>query len=365
MPHGYHSLKRNEPLSRHTSLHVGGPAAFWFEPVESELPVLLELADRADLPFLLIGGGSNLLVSDAGFPGVVARFSDVSIPTFYPWGWRPDADTVEASAHASYPWDRFVQESVAAGCQGIECLSGIPGTVGAAPVQNIGAYGQQVSDTLAYVVVLDRRDNSWKQLTAEQCGFGYRRSIFNAGPDAGRYIIRDVYLRLRRGAPGCRTYEQVAAAVPVGATAAQVRDAVLAIRARKGMLLDWRSDRGNNWSAGSFFKNPVVPAAQVPDRAVAWPAGGDRSKLSAAWLIEAAGFTKGHTRGGAAISADHALSLVNLGGHGKPSATSADIVGLARDIQESVISRFGILLEPEVQLVGFAEYPLLRAQAPA
>jgi len=340
---------------------VGGPAAFWFEPVESELPVLLELADRAGLPFLLIGGGSNLVVSDTGFPGVAARLSDVTAPSVFPRDQRQDSDTVEVSVHASYPWDRFVRDTVVAGYQGVECLSGIPGTAGAAPVQNIGAYGQQLSDSLLYIGVLDRRDGTRQWLPADRCGFGYRRSIFNVGPDAGRYVILDVCFRLQRTAPGCRAYDQVAAAVPEGASPEQVRDAVLAIRARKGMLLDWRSGRGNNWSAGSFFKNPVVPVAQVPDRAVAWPAGDDRRKLSAAWLIEAAGFVRGYTRGGAAISADHALSLVNLGGHGKPSATAADIVGLAREIQDGVLARFDVLLEPEVQLVGFDEYPLLRA----
>lgn len=333
-----------------TSFGTGGPAFLIcdFESGEEELHAL-ELADRLSLPVAVLGEGTNVLLSDAGWPGVVIRPVTDPAGTIWPRRDYQTESEISVKAYPSAVWDQVAGLAVKEGWPGAECLSGIPGTVGAAPVQNIGAYGQQVSEIIESVTAVDIRDRRLRTFTRSECGFGYRTSIFNRPENVDRFIITEVMLRFCRAGPPCRTYDQVAALTTEHSSLTDVRDVVLDIRRRKGMLA------GQHRSAGSFFKNPVVPVVDYPEEASAVFLGDGRVKLSAAWLIERAGFFKGYVRGGAGISPDHTLALVS-----HHYATSADIVALAREIQERVANRFGIVLESEVRLIGFPDYPLLR-----
>ena len=329
-------LQENVPLAPQTTLQVGGPARFF---VEADSPQALQeaiaFARSRQLKLFVLGGGSNLLVADAGWPGVVVKIAIRGIDQ------RDGADgNVLFEVGAGESCDEFVGRSVAANCAGIECLSGIPGSVGGTPVQNVGAYGQEVSDTIESVQVFDLRDNQVRELCAEACGFAYRTSIFNTS-ERGRFVVlRVTYALISGGTPRLeyadlkRHFEGKPAP-----TLAEVREAVLQIRARKGMLIvegdpDCRS-------AGSFFKNPVLSSDQYQEltqRAAAmklevpsYPALEARRKVSAAWLVEHSGFAKGYTRGAVGISRKHALAIVNRGG-----ATAADIIGLKNEIQKRV-----------------------------
>jgi UDP-N-acetylmuramate dehydrogenase len=331
------------PLAAHTTLGVGGAARFYAR-VEREEHVAeaVAWARERGLPVLVLGGGSNLLVADEGFPGLVAHVSLGGV------AYGEDG-TVEAGAGES--WDALVEGAVARGLAGFECLSGIPGLVGATPIQNVGAYGQEVRETIARVRAYDLEAGAAVDFDNEACRFGYRESRFKL-EDRGRFVVLSVGYRLEpAGAPAVR-YPELARyleehAAPRPSLAA-VRAAVLAIRRRKSMVLD--PGDPDSRSAGSFFVNPIVPEA-VADRIGVdgmprYPAAGG-VKLSAAWLIERAGFSRGYARGAAGLSSKHTLAIVNRGG-----ATARDVAALAREIRDRVAERFGVTLTPEPVFVG-------------
>lgn len=340
-----------------TTFRVGGPAKKLITAsTETELIEAVTEADRAGEPLLIIGGGSNLLISDDGFPGTVIKIATRG----------RDADVSSCSGAtitlaAGEPWDDFVAESVVEGWSGLEALSGIPGLVGATPIQNVGAYGAEISQTLASVRTFDRQARQQKTFAVSDCGFGYRWSRFKAEPD--RYVILAVTLQLRFGdlsAPVAYAQLAQTLGVPIGTRvgAAAVRDAVLELRRSKGMVLD--EDDHDTWSAGSFFTNPVLTAeasARLPEAAPRYPQPDGTIKTSAAWLIEHAGFERGY--GGkvhgakndeapsATLSGKHTLALTNRG-----SATAADLLQLAREVRAGVLDRFGVELVPEPNLVN-------------
>jgi UDP-N-acetylmuramate dehydrogenase len=351
-------LEENKTLAPLTTFGIGGPAR-WFVAAESEDDVreAAAWAGQHGVALFVLGGGSNLLVSDEGFDGLVLRVCLRGVTQS-----EQDGFTV-FSAAAGEDWDAFVEQTVRANCAGVECLAGIPGTVGGTPVQNVGAYGQDVASTLSRVRAFDLLQHALVEFSAAECHFAYRRSRFNA-EERGRYVVMRVDYRLTPGGAPTLRYADLQRAFPAGteATLPEVAEAVRNIRHAKGMLLvvgdpDCRS-------AGSFFKNPVVPIEQL--RGIAdesgsepphFPAGpepeyGGKVKLPAAWLIEHAGFGKGTSRGAAAISSRHTLALINRGG-----ATAAEILALAAEIRTAVHAHFQILLEREPVLVGFRELP--------
>ena len=354
------NLTEHVSLAPMTTLGVGGPAR-WFAEAKTldELREVLRWRSEESLELLVLGGGSNLLIADDGFPGLALRVATRGIE-FGSYGGR-----MIATAAAGEPWDAFVAACVDRELAGVECLSGIPGCVGAAPIQNIGAYGQEVSASIVAVDVLDVATGAARRLSSSECGFAYRDSIFKR-ESRGRFVVTSVSLALREdGVPSVR-YPDLARELErrgaSDATLAGVRSAIIAIRAAKAMVIDPADP--DSRSAGSFFVNPVIDAAGVAriealvseraghQRAAAmprYPVAEGRVKLSAAWLIEAAGFAKGHERGAARISTKHALALVNGGG-----ATAADVAGLAREIRDRVDSMFGVRLAPEPVLVGLA-----------
>jgi UDP-N-acetylmuramate dehydrogenase len=326
---------------------VGGPASRAVTTAtEAELLATVRELDSAGEPLLLVGGGSNLLVGDAGFDGTVVSVAMRGI----------DAE-VSACAGATVTvaagedWDALVARSLAEEWSGLEALSGIPGLTGATPIQNVGAYGSDVSQTIASVRTLDRHTGQLKTFAAAECGFGYRNSRFKAEP--GRHVVLTVTFQLALGTrSGPVRYPELARALDVAvgerSDTRAVREAVLAIRRRKGMVLD-EADH-DTWSAGSFFTNPLLPAARadaLPDSAPRYPQPDGRVKTSAAWLIEQAGYGRGYGPGPARVSTKHSLALTNRGG-----ATASDVLELARTIRSGVAERFGIDLEPEPVLVG-------------
>ncbi|HSS40532.1 MAG TPA: UDP-N-acetylmuramate dehydrogenase [Polyangia bacterium] len=344
-------IRDGVPLAPLTTLEVGGDARHFAEATdEAAVVAALRWAAARDLPVAILGGGSNVVAADAGFDGLVVRVA--------PRGLRFDAaadGSVAVTAAAGEPWDALVADTVARGLGGLECLSGIPGLTGATPIQNVGAYGQEVAETIRSLRVLDRATLQARELPAADCGFGYRDSRFKREP--GAFVVLAVTFALRPEAPPALRYPELAAALGSKAapTLSQARAAVLALRAKKSMVI--RAGDPNRRSAGSFFTNPVVEAAAadaVARRAgVAgesmprFPAGPGRVKLSAGWLIERAGFPKGFRRGPVGISTAHALALVNLGG-----ARASDLLDLAAEIVDSVRDRLGITLTPEPVLLG-------------
>ena len=344
-------------LRDHTTLRLGGPAARWVTATtESELVEAVAAADAAGEPALVLGGGSNLVVSDAGFPGVVVEVATSGVRTDVE-GDDSSCGGVLVTVAAGESWDGLVARAVASGWAGVEALSGIPGAVGATPIQNVGAYGQEVSQTVASVRVWDRRLNGVRTFANADCGFGYRHSRFKADrldPWGGRHVVLDVTFQLPRGTLGAPVrYAELAARLGVeqGARAPidEVREAVLALRRGKGMVLD--PDDHDTWSAGSFFTNPVVDPDAVPEDAPAWAQPDGSVKTSAAWLIEHAGFGRGHgldrDGGRVSLSTKHTLALTNRG-----DATADDLVALAREVRDGVEKRFGIRLVNEPVLVG-------------
>jgi UDP-N-acetylmuramate dehydrogenase len=338
-------FQQHVSLAPYTTFEIGGPARWFAEAVtEADIEAAVGFADARKLRLFVLGGGSNLLVSDAGFDGLVLHIALRGV--------HHDGDTL--SAAAGEDWDVLVARSVDAGLAGIECLSGIPGTVGGTPVQNVGAYGQEVSRTIRTVRAFDRTTRTWADLDNAGCGFSYRRSRFNQGPDRDRFIVSRVTYQLQPNAPAAVTYADLKQHFKNQEIAQpclqQVREAVLSIRLGKGMVVT--ADNPERRSAGSFFKNPVVPASHLPRVAAAanvplsdvprYPAGGEAVKLPAAWLLERAGFVKGYRMGAAAVSTRHTLALTNNG-----SATAADITALRDAIQSRVHDLFGISLEPE------------------
>jgi len=332
-------------LSDYTSLRVGGPAKNFIE-VSSEKEIIAAIENAGDSPILIMGGGTNILVSDEGFAGTVIRISNNKI--------EEEVDACSGATltiGAGENWDDFVKTTIARGFAGLETLSGIPGTVGAAPIQNIGAYGHEVSEFITRVRTYDRQSKSLKTFTNQECEFSYRNSHFKTHP--GRYVVLDVAFQLRIGEMTTPiTYSELANAldIEVGAKAAvqKCREKVLELRSQKGMLLS-ESDH-DSWSAGSFFTNPIISAevaTQLPADAPRWPQTDGRVKTSAAWLIEHSGIIKGQSIGGARISTKHVLALTNSG-----DAKASEIAALAKLAQEKVLATFNISLEPEVNLVG-------------
>jgi UDP-N-acetylmuramate dehydrogenase len=311
----------------HTTLRLGGPAARF---AEAGTDGALIAAVEADRDALILGGGSNLVVGDAGYDGTVVKVATRGI--------EREGDTLHVAA--GEVWDDVVRHAITHDLAGIECLSGIPGSAGATPIQNVGAYGQEVSDTIVSVRAYDRRRGKVVDLTPEQCGFAYRDSMFKQTP--GAFVVLRVSFRLTAGPPGAIRYGELARAVGENATLQEFRDAVLALRRGKGMVLD--PDDHDTWSAGSFFTNPIINADAVPDGAPAFPQPDGRVKTSAAWLIDHAGFAKGFALPGShvAISTKHVLALTNRGG-----GTTAELVELAQAIQAGVSKTYNIALVPE------------------
>jgi UDP-N-acetylmuramate dehydrogenase len=338
-------IRRNVPFADLTTLRLGGPARCLIEALSTQeiVDAVLDCDDRRE-PLLILCGGSNLIVDDTGFPGTAVRVATRGVEE------RPRGNTVELKVQAGEPWDAVVARTVREGLAGFECLSGIPGLTGATPIQNVGAYGQEIAQTVRMVDVLDRQNRNVVQVPGDACGFGYRTSAFK-GSD--RYVVLAVTFELEV-ADWSRPirYAELARAlgIAVGDTAPldAVRERVLALRRAKGMLLDPADP--DTVSAGSFFTNPVLSveaASQLPAAAPRWPQPDGSVKTSAAWLIERAGFGKGYGNGRARISSKHTLALTNRGG-----ATTSELLALARTVRDGVRTRFGIDLVNEPVLVG-------------
>ena len=339
-------------LADYTTLGVGGPAKnFVAAATEADLIDAVRAADAAGEPVLLLGGGSNLVIADDGFPGTVVHIRTRGV------SYAAADGQVDVTVEAGEDWDDVVAAVVAEDLAGVECLSGIPGRTGATPIQNVGAYGQEVAEVITTVRVFDRLTGQILIFPNGRCRFSYRTSLFKA-EQPGRYIVLAVTFRLNRESRSMPVkYAELASELDVRmgerAGVSEVRSGVLKIRARKGMLLN--PGDPDSRSAGSFFTNPVLSAAQFArvEAAAAGPvprfdAGDSRVKVPAAWLIEHAGYGKGYgSPGRARISAKHTLALVNAGG-----ATTADLLALARDIRDGVRAAFGVTLEPEPTLVG-------------
>ncbi len=341
------------PLGPLTTLRIGGNARRLVSAgTEDELVEAVAAADVAGDRLLVLAGGSNVVIADEGFDGTVVHVGHLG------QGDAGESDgRVLLEAAAGEPWDGFVAATVDAGLAGVEALSGIPGTVGATPIQNVGAYGQEVSSTIEAVRVFDRGTGAVRTLAPEECRFGYRTSALR-GDDS--LVVLAVTFALDPAGSSPAAYDELAGALGVEtgeeADPAAVREAVLGLRRAKGMVLD-AADH-DTWSAGSFFTNPVMGVGQFEEfaaRAAAlglpapprFPAGGDEVKSSAAWCIEQAGFRRGESRGAVALSGKHALALTNRGG-----ATAAELVGFAREIAGRVEELFGVPLRPEPVLVG-------------
>ena len=338
-----------ENLAHYTSLRVGGPAQkFVHATTEQELIDAVNTADKAGEPVLIIGGGSNVLIGDQGFNGTVIRVETKGN------SYQFDACSGGMiTVNSGENWDEFVQWIISKGFADLETLSGIPGTVGGAPIQNIGAYGHEVCEVIARVRTWDRKINGIKTFTNQDCEFGYRTSRFKREKD--RYVVLDVTFQLRKGEMSLPIkYQELASylGVQLGdrALVEDVRQAVLALRAAKGMVLN--ENDPDSWSAGSFFVNPILSAdiaAKLPSDAPRWPQPDGRIKTSAAWLMEKSGVKKGEEHEGARVSTKHVLALVNSG-----SAKASDIAALAKTARAQVQKVFGITLEPEVHFVGLS-----------
>jgi len=355
------TIQENVSLADHTTIGIGGPAAYFAAvATPGELVQALEWSRRQHLPALVLGGGSNLLVADCGWPGVVIK---IAIGGIEPQT-TADSGRKRLVCGGGVTWDDFVAHSVELGLQGIECLSGIPGTVGASPIQNIGAYGQEVRETIAWVEAMDRTTGQVQQFSNADCGFGYRWSRFK-GDDKDRYVVTRVAFDLVEGAAPALRYGDLTryfeAHKIVNPSLSDVRRAVIDVRRSKGMVVDPEIE--DSRSCGSFFMNPVVDqqtAVRVRDIALQeglmsaeqkmpeFPVGEDRVKLSAAWLMERAGLKKGEVRGNVGLSSRHVLALINCG-----SGTSAEVEDMVRYVQQTVKNRFGIDLHPEPVFVGF------------
>lgn len=348
-------IQENIPLAPFTTFRVGGPARYLVEACsESHINEALAFAADKHLPLFVLGGGSNLVIADEGWPGLVLKVGLKGVEFEF------NRDSALFHARAGENWDDFVALAIEHNCAGIECLSGIPGTLGGTPVQNVGAYGQEVSQAIKTVRVLEIASGNVRELSNQECGFSYRSSIFNRDA-CGKYIVLEVTFRLKQGGAPLLEYadlQRFFASEQKNPGLQQVRDAVRRIRQSKAMLLlpgdeDCRS-------AGSFFKNPIVSAeeslrieklAQRRASGLVLPsylAKDGRVKLPAAWLVEQAGFHKGYSRGPVGISRKHSLAIVNRGG-----ATAQDIMALKNDIEQKVFDVWGVCLQPEPVFVGF------------
>ena len=350
-------LRHDVSLAVLTSLGVGGPAAHFLDAASPDaLLRALSWADGEQLPVFLLGGGSNVLIADSGWSGLVLRYRHSDCQ------WDSDGDGVVARVAAGVEWDVFVQETIRRGLSGLECTSGIPGWVGGAPIQNVGAYGQEVAETIVGVEVLDRSSGERSVLGPAECGFAYRDSSFKSGRP-GRHLILGVHFRLTRGGDPALRYPELQRraeeTIDGPPTLGDVRRLVLGLRRAKSMLLDPTDPDAA--SAGSFFTNPILEPAQLatveaaleqrgidPETMPRFAAGEGRTKLAAAWLIERAGFHKGQRMGNAGISSKHSLALINCGG-----ARASDLVALASSVRTGVSEALGVLLQPEPRFVGF------------
>lgn len=339
-------IRSNIPLAPYTTLGVGGPAKhFAVARTADEVVELFSRAEELGANVFVLGGGSNVLVSDSGFEGLVVK-NEIGGIEFGKDGL--------ITAGAGEDWDAFVNACVSRGLAGVECLSGIPGTVGGTPVQNVGAYGQDVSESIVSVRCLDRTTGFIFDLSASDCGFSYRSSIFNTS-ERDRYVVLGVTFKLTHGGPPKIAYKDLKERFD-GAEPGlrEVRETVIAVRREKSMVIDPADP--NSRSAGSFFKNPIVDATVADsiaeelevDRVPTFPGPDGKVKLPAAWLIEQAGFHKGFVLGNAGISANHSLAIINRGG-----ATASEIVALKYLIQKTILDKFGISLHPEPQFIGF------------
>jgi UDP-N-acetylmuramate dehydrogenase len=343
----------NVPLAPLTTLKVGGPAHYYMHAgYEADVIEAVHWAQKRSLPIFVLGGGSNLVVADSGFPGLVIHIaiSDISESR------KSRSEVFDVGA--GMDWDALVAYSVHLNCGGIECMSGIPGTVGGTPVQNVGAYGQEVAETITSVRVFDIQEDAIRELANKECGFAYRASIFNTTA-RGRYVVLRVRYALKPDAEACVKYADVQkyfAGQKAKPSLIEVREAVRQIRLSKAMLIV--EGDPDACSAGSFFKNPVISLElfkELTQRQKVrgqnlphFPADAGKVKISAAWLVEHAGFGRGTRRGHVGISSKHALAIVNRGG-----ASAAEIIALKDEVQAGVEREFGIRLEPEPVLLGF------------
>ena len=346
-------VQENVPLAPLTTLGVGGNARFFVAADEAkDVEEAVALARNKLLPLFVLGGGSNLVIADRGWNGLVLQIGIQGLQQ------RTVERMVVFDVGAGMDWDDFVARAVSLDCAGVECLSGIPGSVGGTPVQNVGAYGQEVSETIVSVLAFDLADNRVRELSHAECGFTYRASIFNTSQRGRHIILRVSYALVPRVPPALRyaDLQKYFAGRDGTPTLAEIREAVRKIRASKGMLIS--PGDPDSRSAGSFFKNPVISPSQHAEltrRAAtrnlqipSYPALAQQRKISAAWLVENSGFQKGYVKGRAGISSKHALAIVNRGG-----ATAADIIALRDEIQTRVEETWGVHLEPEPVFVGF------------
>lgn len=339
-------------LAQHTTLRLGGAAReFWTAESEEEVLAAVRRAKALGLPLHVLGGGSNLVVSDDGVDAVVLRLAERGVRE------SEEADRTVALVGAGMPWDDWVRLSVERGCAGLECLSGIPGEVGATPIQNVGAYGQEVAETISRLRVLDREAETIDWMPGSACGFGYRTSRFK-GPDSGRLLVLAVEFSLPKGERTRARYPELERALAERAdgapSLAQVRETVLDLRRQKSMLLDPSDENGR--SCGSFFTNPVLTKADVErvqnragEQPPSFPQPDGRIKVPAAWLIERAGLSRGTRHGSVGLSTRHTLALVAHDG-----ATTAEIVRFAWHVRERVEAAFGVRLWPEPVFWGFS-----------
>ncbi|CAL9497165.1 MULTISPECIES: UDP-N-acetylmuramate dehydrogenase [Streptomyces] len=341
------------PLAPLTTFRLGGPATrLVTATTDEEVTEAVRAADADGTPLLVVGGGSNLVIADEGFAGTALRIATT--------GFRLEGTSLELAAGEN--WSEAVARTVEAGLAGVECMAGIPGSAGATPIQNVGAYGQEVSSTITEVVAYDRRSGRTVTVPAAECGFSYRHSRFKADPT--RFVVLRVRFELEDagGLSAPLRYAETARALGVETgervPVERARETVLKLRAGKGMVLD--PEDHDTWSAGSFFTNPVLTEAEHaaflarvaerlgPDTVPpAYPAGDGLVKTSAAWLIDRAGFTRGYGDGPARISTKHTLALTNRG-----SATTADLLALAREVRDGVREAFGVTLVNEPVTVG-------------
>jgi UDP-N-acetylmuramate dehydrogenase len=348
-------LAHHVPLAQRTTLELGGAARDFVRADRDEaIADALAWARAGEVPVWILGGGSNVVIADEGLDGLVVEIATRGVTS------RREGPHVVARAMAGEPWDPLVERTIAEDLAGLECLSGIPGRVGATPIQNVGAYGQEVADVLHSVRVLDRRDGRIERWSPERCELSYRDSLFKRTPD--RFVVLDVELRLRPGgAPTLRYAELQRALAPVPTPSlAHVRDTVIGLRRGKSMVID--PGDPNRRSAGSFFTNPIVDP-QTADRVAAeavrsgviddpasmprFTAPEGKVKLAAGWLVEAAGMRRGHGDGAIGLSTRHALAIVHRGG-----GTTAELLAFATEVQDRVQARFGVRLQPEPVFMG-------------
>ncbi len=348
-------ILRDQPLAPRLTLETGGNAQFFVEArSEAEVAASLQWAHASKLPVLVLGGGSNLVLADSGFDGLVIqlRSSGIRTLTSDSTGTPDSADSVLLEVAAGHVWDDFVEHCVAQGWSGVECLSGIPGRVGATPIQNVGAYGQEVSQTIDSVRCIDRASLEPIEFSNPECGFGYRHSRFKSS-DRERYVVTTVRFRLSLGPPAQPKYPDLAKRLPEhDASLRQIREAVIFTRRQKSMV--WDPDDPNHRSCGSFFVNPVLSAQEFaelqtrcPTPPPHYPQADAQVKVPAAWLIEQAGFEKGLRSGRVGLSTQHTLCLVAHEG-----ATTAEVVQFARRVRQGVLERFGVELQAEPVFVG-------------